>query len=300
MKYGGLKYENSGNLGDEIQSLAGEQFLPRVDKRFHRDRSSQAHDAHQHKYLTIMNGWYSHHPETALVASETIDPVYVSVHISPKAVPAILCAKNIEFFRNHQPIGCRDQKTTDEFRKRGIDAYSSKCLTITFPKRDSEPSHGKVFVVDAPHVRLPRGMRADAVCITHRTNDVYGDMKFDLARRLLDAYRDQARLVVTTRLHCALPCTAMGIPVIYFCDPSDYRIAVAGEIGLTLYEDPRLDKGSMKWKRRVLPRGAFRYLSVRNVDWDPEPVDIEHHKEKLIADVKNRIESKLRLDAAAA
>jgi len=63
VKIGLLKYEHSllsvrpQNLGDEIQSLAALQFLPRVDTQFNRDTLSKAEADEPH--LLIMNGWFS-------------------------------------------------------------------------------------------------------------------------------------------------------------------------------------------------------------------------------------------------
>jgi hypothetical protein len=37
MKFASLKYNVSNNLGDQVQTLATEQFFPRVDKKFDRD-----------------------------------------------------------------------------------------------------------------------------------------------------------------------------------------------------------------------------------------------------------------------
>ena len=71
MKYASLKYNISmseneieetqshqkrikSNIGDNIQSIATEQFLPIVDKRFNRDALNQVHE--NEKFLLIMNG----------------------------------------------------------------------------------------------------------------------------------------------------------------------------------------------------------------------------------------------------
>ena len=40
------------------------------------------------------------------------------------------------------------------------------------------------------------------------------------AQDILNLYRDEASLVITSALHCAQPCIAMGIPVI-FIDPEE-------------------------------------------------------------------------------
>jgi hypothetical protein len=49
------------------------------------------------------------------------------------------------------------------------------------------------------------------------------EQKFEIAESYLRDYA-QAKLVITSRIHCALPCLAMGVPVIFingFDDPVD-------------------------------------------------------------------------------
>ncbi|MCL6620507.1 MAG: hypothetical protein K6T55_00245 [Syntrophobacterales bacterium] len=61
VKFASLKYDFCGNLGDEIQSVAAEQFLPRVDKKFDRDSLRQVSEPD--RYLLILNGYFSRFPE---------------------------------------------------------------------------------------------------------------------------------------------------------------------------------------------------------------------------------------------
>ena len=63
--YGLLRYETSYNLGDEIQSIAAQQFLPRTDYLIDRDTGTYVN---QHDGLrtetpysaikTLYNGWF--------------------------------------------------------------------------------------------------------------------------------------------------------------------------------------------------------------------------------------------------
>jgi len=62
-----------------------------------------------------------------------------------------------------------------------------------------------------------RDLAASAVRLTqrYRLRDYSTEeSRFALADQLLRRYQD-AKLVVTSRLHCALPCLAMGTPVVY-------------------------------------------------------------------------------------
>ena len=67
------------NIGDNIQSIASERFLPVIDKRFNRDALNQVQE--EEKFLLIMNGWYTHMPEN-WPPSESIIPVFIGFHIT--------------------------------------------------------------------------------------------------------------------------------------------------------------------------------------------------------------------------
>lgn len=46
---------------------------------------------------------------------------------------------------------------------------------------------------------------------------------FNAANALLARYKNEAKLIITSALHCAAPCTAMGIPVI-LCRQNDEQL----------------------------------------------------------------------------
>lgn len=227
MKFAVLKYEYKNlhdnrlpcsNLGDEIQSLAAEQFLPHIDTYL--DRDTLAH-VKIDKHFLIMNGWFSHFPEYCFPPSDSIIPIFVGFHITSdnKTKDIFLSPKGIEYFKRHEPIGCRDKFTAELLAAKGIKSFYSKCLTLTFPKREAEPKEGKVFIVDAVmKVPIPESLREKAFIVTHgeTVHSLYDNkIKIAQAKSLLEAYRNEASLVITTRLHCALPCIAMGIPVVF-------------------------------------------------------------------------------------
>jgi hypothetical protein len=257
-------------MGDEIQSLAAEQYLPRLDGRVDRDALSSVFGPH--KVVVIMNGWFTkfaHH----WPPSSNVLPVYFGFHISPH--PAIISRRlspdSIEHFLRFSPIGCRDRATLDLLAGAGVKGFLSKCLTLTFPTRSISESQRKVFLVDVPEFLrriVPEELIRDAVTVSHDVQDIYGEtIKFDIARHLLSLYREQARLVITTRLHCTLPCLAMGIPVIFFADIREARVTVAQEVGLITY-----------------PLDARR----EDVDWNPAIHDIAAEKESIVAALRQK------------
>jgi hypothetical protein len=93
-------------------------------------------------------------------------------------------------------------------------------------------------------------------------------------------YKEQASLVITNRLHTALPCMAMGIPVVFFGSRADGRTSIINDIGGTIY-DQRLH--SKRLARGLLGR------TIDPVDWSPEPLQLSAIKQRLVRAVHRRL-----------
>ena len=252
MKYGLLTYDenkNFFNVGDNIQSLAAKQFLPKVDTLLNRERLGEYTGD---PIKLIMNGWFTHNIHN-WVPSDDIDPIFVSFHMNNTAAPAMLSEKGIAYLKKHQPIGCRDQFTADTLKAKGIDAYFTGCLTLTLDsyKVDDSERGDDIYIVD-PLYSYPRAEKVfyntkitiknilngsafklgkkdkhikkfiskevlDTATFINQeppSNTYTDEEKFDMAVDLLNKYA-KAKLVITSRIHCALPCLAMGTPVIF-------------------------------------------------------------------------------------
>jgi hypothetical protein len=197
-------------------------------------------------------------------------------------MPELLVDKRfVDYFKRHEPIGCRSLATVDAFRKVGVDAYFSGCLTLTIERErvartnqiyavDVDPSlyanlvpdHIKESVVHLSHERLPPdfslltkakwtaaylGLRgiykwdSDGSVLRgagERLNRLRHSSRVSRARQLLKLY-SSAKLVITSRLHCALPCLALGTPVILLRRgiESDPRFAGLREL-VRFHSDP--------------------------------------------------------------
>ena len=142
MKYASFCYNTSVNLGDQVQSFAAEQYLPRLDGHVDRDSLNQVTEP----TFVIMNGWFSDKPEN-WPPSAALEPVFFGFHATyyNGFNKRYLEPDSIAYLKTQEPIGCRDQQTCDWLRERGVDAFYSKCLTLTFPRREHTPENGKVF-----------------------------------------------------------------------------------------------------------------------------------------------------------
>lgn len=232
---------------------------------------------------------------------ELILPINFSVHdfirngkiaISPKITPVFIAlmldtvdasmetgaflsdAYNRDYFLKHAPIGCRDIFTYNLLQKYGIPAYVNGCMTATLPRYSGKPGE-KIIFADAPHALLPYVPEAllDQECVVatqqyHFTEDEVKDYRriFQFVASRYEFYKQNAKLVITSRLHVSLPCTAFGIPVILAKD----------------YMDARFDFIS-----NYIP--VYDRTRYQDIDWQPAVPNIEAMKRRLIDLAASRI-----------
>ncbi len=272
MKIAILSYDYSGNLGDEIQSIAMRNLLPHVDGVI--GRENLANFKSKDKHLLLINGWFSHNPENQFPPSSDIIPLYYSFHITPTKADFFTSPKCIAHFKKHQPIGCRDRGTTELLQASGVEAFYSKCVTLTFARREKQPKNGKIFLVDVDGLSLPKRIKENAVCITHGHNSHHLDneWKTTRAQTLLDRYKNEASLIITNRVHCALPCLAMGIPTVYLKIPAnqlEYRASIVAELGCTVYRRAPLAEFFRCIRQSRYSRLIRQFRNCRLADFKP-------------------------------
>ena len=261
------------NIGDDVQTVAVMQHLPRVDGFINRD--------HLNSYdgpaaLLVTNGWFLDKLDN-WPPSPSIKPLFFGFHVQEHAKATI--ARHADYLKKHQPIGCRDRSTMEFIRSLGVEAYLSLCSTLTFEApADRKPEALYLVEADAtnlaPKFRKSHGLKVKRV--SHRFVDVSAETRLQYAREIVETYGRKAGLVITKRIHCAMPCVAMGIPTI-FIGPKTYRTEIVEEIGLKRRED---------WN-------PIRRPFEGRIDRIPEPLDIGEIKARIRSDLRNRIQAAL-------
>ena len=236
--YGLMIYEynnkiNIVNIGDYIQSLAALQYLPKNCKPYFVDRDTiQFYNGS--KVKLIMNSWNEISKGNKYISNQII-PIFISYHISNKKGLPSIYLKNLG---NFSPIGCRDTNTRDKLLKYGINAYFSSCLTTTldidYSVCEKERTNDIIFTdfkfgdysqADNYILSLKAYNFNNLINITHLCNLTLTHIeRFKFAKKLLDKYA-RAKLVITTRLHAALPCLALNTPVILVNKKFDIRFS---------------------------------------------------------------------------
>ncbi len=232
MKYGILVNISTDNIGDDIQSYAQRRFLPSVDYVIDREKTDifGLDTPEDETVSVIMNSWYMYQ-KFNWPPSPAINPLFLSMHFSREDYFGIgdrfLEGLGAEYLRHYGPIGARDQSTLEFLQSKGIDSYLSGCMTLTLTLPGEAEKSDEVILTDVrddialslkeshPDIQWEQ--------VTHEVNPlVYREKpieeRFSEVEALLQKYRN-AKCVITERLHCALPCLALGTPVILVYRP---------------------------------------------------------------------------------
>jgi hypothetical protein len=283
LSYTGYKLDYRINLGDNIQSIAAAKLLPKIDGYVSREALNKISTP----CIVSLNGYFM--ASENWPPSENVIPIPFAFHISPSYEKIICSESGLNFLKMHEPIGCRDQGSTSILKKYGIQAYYSKCVTLTLDKRVTTPKDGKVYVVGVTKQLqkvIPKSILKDAVNVEQSKIELPNftdDEKRKLAEHLLDDFKKNASLIITSRIHCAMPCIAMGIPVVFLFNSrkkSDYRVHIIEDlVGINYVNESLL---SFKL--------IAKYYS-KKINWTPASLDIEDEKARIKSAYLNAFET---------
>lgn len=281
MKFGRLVYNYTGetiagkdgiyNIGDNFQTFAIDNVYKRMG--IGSDDIININACEMKNYdgeyvIVLVAGYASHYKRfNQLPPSGKIIPLFFSFEMSDES-----CDDIVPYLKEHAPIGCRDEATMQLLRRKGIEAYTSGCLTITLPKRIKEPTQKKVFFIDIPsslESYIPEELKENCEYVTQegiiKQVPMTEEERLEIDKLAQDTfvrYKEEATLVVTSRLHAAAPCLALGIPVILAIENIDSRFS---------------------WLDKLIP--LYDYDHFEQIDWNPVAVDIEPLKEQILNNV---------------
>lgn len=239
LRYGTLTYNirrrallasrNPGmNLGDEMQGLAGLQFMPYLDALVERDEfglifpTQDIKSPMQNRTLVFANAWYGSSTKT-WPPPDYIDPVLVAIHTESDRATISKFNQSMLWMRKQWPVGVRDVATMEYFTSQGVPAFVSNCMTTTIVPLCPERNHNtKVLTIDLGDGFSSSGLvPSDEVVesASHKSLDqVVNDspiLRYKGAFKMLRLYACDTKVVLTNRLHSALPTAASGTPVMW-------------------------------------------------------------------------------------
>lgn len=238
MKYGLILNKNNLNIGDDIQAFATARFLPQVDYFIDREYMDDFRPEEDEPVAVIMNAWYMWHKWNWPPAKNII-PLFVGFHYADHQLAKqpgspikyeFLNGIGGDYLKAYGPIGCRDYYTRDQLQALGIESYFSGCITMTIPKMPETSEKGSYICLVDLEEKVANKMKKllaeknmDVRVITHnreRNSEMSWEDREKQVTDLLTLYQN-ARCVVTKRLHCALPCLALETPVFMIKEMED-------------------------------------------------------------------------------
>lgn len=289
MKYGRLVFSRCYvsptvcNAGDVIQTFAVDYIYQKMgicEQDIVEIAMEELPTYRGEKVILPLDGYFQYSREyPAFPTSPDIIPIFLGIYSTSRQY-----LKPGTFWKENGPVGCRDEATFKAMQKKGYDAYLTGCMTALLPCRAAAPKNGKIFLVDA-HASIlkyiPQSMRSRMIKITH---DIPTDPHLDSgeavilmrkrAKEICTMYWEQAELVITSRLHCAAPCIAMGIPTIVVKDGYDERFSWLDKLTHLYTPD-----------------------EYEHINWSPSAVKYESHKEDLFRVAESMIRRKPNYEA---
>jgi len=264
INFGAFVYDTA-NLGDNIQTIAQLGLIANSNSVLLIDRENVGRYEGSRR-ACIMNGWFAHNTEE-WPPSKKIEPMFVSFHVADKR---IVNGKNKKYYKKYEPIGCRDYSTVQKLDEVGIEAKFTGCLTLMLENPYSRLEKRDYVVVSDSHPGpdayensappnksapnmfkklIPKKVQKDAVYVEHNVGPEAKKYakKMERSLELLELYA-KAKTVITSRLHCALPCIAMGVPVVFLHKEWDTEERFDGYRHMINGYGPKAKKIDIDWK----------------------------------------------------
>ena len=266
MEIGVLGFSESRNIGDYIQTKAVIDILNKQNiKILEREKLNNYNGP---PIKTIINGWFMENPKN-WPPNNSITPLFISFHINPSIVKTFINHQSIEYFKKHEPIGCRDYYTRDLLVKNGINAYFSSCVTLGIERKKylKRQTPGGVIVIGAfdrlkPYldyksplkfllslIKYPLRILNYKIKLQKFNRHLY-KQKFEIKRysqitkNLINSHSEgialaeemlnkiaESDIIITSRIHAALPALAMGLKVIFIdegLDHTNHKMRLSG------------------------------------------------------------------------
>lgn len=280
IEFGSFVY-NTANLGDNIQTIAQIGVIGRSESICPINREDLGRYEGKRR-ACIMNGWFTHNTEE-WPPSKEIEPIFVSFHAADERV---VNRESKKYYKKYEPIGCRDYSTLQKLNDIGVEAKFTGCLTLTLENPYSKSERENYVVVSDSHPGpesydnsappnksapdifeklVPEKVQENAIYVEHNVGPKAKKYarKMKKSLELLELYA-KAKIVITSRLHCALPCIAMGVPVVFLHKKWNTENRLDGYRNIINGYGPKDEKIEIDWKYPVPSNAKSMKKRIKN------------------------------------
>lgn len=220
------------NIGDSIIAIASDELLEVAGITQKDVVNIPYYGSHkvEEECLLLVYGQFGRQYDMDFINHKNLHPVFLGIGLKDR----YLDEAEIKYFKNYEPVLCRDEFTRSLLRTYGIEAYLFGCITLLMDNdaigTDEDRTRQKYYFVDIredysdviPHHILEEGV----ICsqdIKNTISEVNNLGRTEYTKRILREYKNNAKMIVTSKLHCMTPCYAMGIPTIALGENFSYR-----------------------------------------------------------------------------
>ena len=268
----------------------------------HTDFASHTPSPPHRSTLAFGNAWWGRtYGGFSFPPSSSLRLLLVAVHINQWGIVDNK-EGSLEYLRAQEPVGARDTMTLQKLLERNVSSYFSACLTLTWDPNIrllSPQPRSQVVVIDT--VSYSRKTLANLVpaeimksYISYSVNLGFVDNQGIHSRPTFHhpfqfAYGNllqiaAAKLVITSRIHVALPCVALGTPVIFTL------IDGATDSGLPGGGGGRVDGLSQLFHLAYKNTTDNSWRFDPDFDWEnPPPNPSSHLRQRFVANLWSRI-----------
>ena len=291
MKFGLLIEHDTRNIGDDVQSYVTQRFLPRVDYYIDRNHMDEFVPDTEEKVATIINGWFLQYTLN-WPFSPYVKPLPISMHFTYKDWfwdttdrAYHLQGYGLEYLKSIEPIGCRDSHTVKLLESKGIKTEYTGCMTLTLDPFEGVEKQDYICAVDVSDKvveQIKKTTDMEVKVVTHTVPEDYYKLPWEERMKnveeLLKLYQG-ARAVVSYRLHCALPCIALGTSVILLNE--DYRNDRFGDY--TKYIESCSEEDFVSGKVKY----DYRNIPMHDDGWKKLREDLINRCKKFVEECEN-------------
>ncbi|MCG8602881.1 MAG: polysaccharide pyruvyl transferase family protein [Verrucomicrobiales bacterium] len=213
----GLYTYHTNNIGDDFQSYVLSHVLKDPVGFVNRDRVREYQGPVTN---LIVNGFVT---MQALPIPSALNPIILSAWLGPMLLSK---KENVSYLRDIGLIGCRDTDSFGRCRELGLEAKMTGCPTILCePIAEEEP--GTILFVDVnprlfenhrEHYRKTSPISRPIQWITNIVPTLLSEEERWEQCRKRHEWMSRAELIVTNRIHVAIPALGMGKAVIFAKD----------------------------------------------------------------------------------
>ncbi len=306
MKYARIDIETIGfvnkndkthiNFGDHLQNIIIKDLYDKmgIDKSDIYVLDFNEISTYNGEYLVLpINQAISHNMQNFL--SPRIIPVFLGISRDSTAITNEEC----QYFRRFEPIGCRDEAVFNFLNRKGVDCYLNGCITMTMDARKRTPKNARPYVIEAPQYALdamPQEIKNSAIFLENTCYGIYEDIVGtgtleELVRTRYQELKENASVVITSRMHVASPCIGMGIPVVLVRSTIDYRFSWIDKY-VKVYGPE--DKENIDWDGTVLSN--VNLIKQKIVDFSIKRIRSTYEKYKEQMEISEFYELRDRVE----